>query len=766
MAQMIPDRLPGNSSRGEQRLFAALQRLPDDCLVYYEPVIAFRYPDFVVIVPDLGVLVIEVKGWLPGEILGGDRNELRIRERTGEQLCPHPVRRSREYMWVLHTECQKSSAAAQLLLHRDGEYRGRFVFPFTHFAVLSNIDARQLRGHPLGDLTAVFPAEQVVPRDVLLRWEGLTATELRAELARFFRPSWEFPRLTPAQVDAIRAVVHPEIVIAQKPGADTIAVLDLRQERQARSIGDGHRIVYGVAGSGKTVILQARARMLAELSMATEKREILVLCFNVSLAAALRAGLADLPNVRVQHFDGWAKRNGTVRQLIGDRMESDAELGDRLYEVLNGGGGDARRYDAVLVDESQDWDPSWFRCVVAALTEPEDGDLLIFGDRQQGIRKTNAVVWSQVGVRARGRTASMNLGLDVNYRNTREILSLAAVFAQDTPELDEDRFGSVLVDPSRAVRSNGFEPTLLRLHDRRAECQAVSQLVRMLLGQGEPIAGVDGPLRPGDIGILYPRVPIGDQQLMGEFLAELGTLAPVVWLKGQNRTRVGEPGVKVQTIHGAKGLQYPAVIVLWADLLPTGLPDSDPGEDAKLMYVALTRPQDYLFLTYSGTSGFLDQIRASGRGRWYPGEQTWFLPELSVPTTSLTPSLSTVSPNHAPTEQRTTNPEPVDTDSFGTDSLVEAILTLVGAFPGRFTRTVLSNVLTGNSRDAAAHFRNRSQFGSFPRMTRKAVTKVIDQLIGQGRVAKSGRRLSPVALGGPLPKPDQKSTGWPSEPPY
>ena len=39
MAQMIPDRLPSGSSRGEQRLFAVLERLPDDVLVYYEPVV-------------------------------------------------------------------------------------------------------------------------------------------------------------------------------------------------------------------------------------------------------------------------------------------------------------------------------------------------------------------------------------------------------------------------------------------------------------------------------------------------------------------------------------------------------------------------------------------------------------------------------------------------------------------------------------------------------------------------------------------------------
>jgi hypothetical protein len=81
MAQMIPDRLPSGSSKGEQRLFAILQRLPDVWIIYYEPVISDRYPDFVVIAPDLGIAVIEVKGWNPNDILGSDLQTVRVRDR-------------------------------------------------------------------------------------------------------------------------------------------------------------------------------------------------------------------------------------------------------------------------------------------------------------------------------------------------------------------------------------------------------------------------------------------------------------------------------------------------------------------------------------------------------------------------------------------------------------------------------------------------------------------------------------------------------------
>jgi hypothetical protein len=51
MAEMIPDRLPSRANAGEGRVFAALQRLPDNCIVYYEPVVGTRYPDFLVLIP-------------------------------------------------------------------------------------------------------------------------------------------------------------------------------------------------------------------------------------------------------------------------------------------------------------------------------------------------------------------------------------------------------------------------------------------------------------------------------------------------------------------------------------------------------------------------------------------------------------------------------------------------------------------------------------------------------------------------------------------
>lgn len=363
------------------------------------------------------------------------------------------------------------------------------------------------------------------------------------------------------------------------------------------------------------MLLISRARFL---SIESPQAQILVLCFNVALAAHLAATLQDCRNVQVHHFDGWAKRMGASRRGSQGRTEENHLFGERLKKHIRDGYGDARRFDAILIDEAQDFDGTWFECALEAMKDPNDGDLLIVGDRQQGIFGPRTVVWSRLGVNATGRTISAKFDLDKNYRNSREILELAARFAQDQADAsNEDGFGNVAVDPAKSLRSNGIRPMLVGAADRKAENRKVVEIVKKLSGSGPTDAKFPRRLQPNEIGILYPRLV--DRRVLDDLLLELQRVAPVVWLNdkdrtgGDSRTKVRESGIKLQTIHSAKGLQYPAVILIWADLLPK----ADEGkeriaEDAKLMYVALSRPEDYLFVTHTGSSEFVRVIETTG----------------------------------------------------------------------------------------------------------------------------------------------------------
>ena len=143
MAEMIPDTLPASSTAGEKRVFAALARLPNDCLVYYEPVVRRRYPDLIAILPDGGVLVIEVKDWRLAELGSVTPEAVTVTRRGAVSVVPLPRQQARGYMLRLMDECRRHPMA-RTLMQKEGRYAGGYAFPSANIAVLSNINRSQI----------------------------------------------------------------------------------------------------------------------------------------------------------------------------------------------------------------------------------------------------------------------------------------------------------------------------------------------------------------------------------------------------------------------------------------------------------------------------------------------------------------------------------------------------------------------------------------------------------------------------------------------
>ncbi len=661
MAEFIPERLPYKASRGEKRTFSILKKLPDDYLVYYEPNIDNRRPDFIVIAPDLGVIVIEVKGWHLDELLKVNDSEVVTLYNDRPKTELHPLSQARNYQWRLVRACEKNSRFATLL-HKNGPLKNRFIFPFGHFVILPNITENQLRNYKGHDLSVVFRPKNTMTRDLLVALENASPKEIAETLRTYFDPFWPIEPLSYEQIDVLRAIIHPEIILSyipsdpmlapnpvhdiiqnpvqptqaeaaieykpeeeyvfsyargvHEPKVEPLKVLDRRQENTARKIGDGHRIACGVAGSGKTVILVSRARWLHDIDA---EAKILLLCYNVSLSAYLKHLLKDYPRINIAHFDGWAKQNGIGRKWRNPstgKIEDDEKLGNRLLEHLSKGEGDYHRYDAVLIDEAQDFHATWFSCILLALKDPFDGDLLIVCDGNQGIRPVGTVSWKSLGIRAQGRTIHRTLNLDRNYRNTREILKLASHFTSQDTQFDEDSVGILPVDPYQAVR-NGPKPFLIKCLDHLDECRKACEFVKCLLTgkmpDGSPLNSIISnalrDLKPEEIGILYRKASEKDKELIGVLIDDLSKFAPVIWINknSSSRGRVMEEAIKIQTVDSAKGLQYRVVILLWPDNFIPYKSENNPLE-IRRFFVALTRAEDILIITHSVENEFVKKI--------------------------------------------------------------------------------------------------------------------------------------------------------------
>lgn len=159
--------------------------------------------------------------------------------------------------------------------------------------VLPNITRAQFEKAELG--LAIEP-HRVLCQDEM--GESVDAEDMQSYLWGMFPYAMRGVMSLP-QMDRVRWIMFPEVRV-QVTGelfddADEAAelpsimrVMDLQQEQLARSLGDGHRVIHGVAGSGKTMILGYRAEYLAQASTASSK-PILILCFNEPLGVKLHS---------------------------------------------------------------------------------------------------------------------------------------------------------------------------------------------------------------------------------------------------------------------------------------------------------------------------------------------------------------------------------------------------------------------------------------------------------------------------------------------
>lgn len=564
MAILIPEHLPDTATGVERKVFAALQTLPDDVWVYYEPVVRRRYPDFIVIVPSLGVIVIEVKGYPLPWVKDVGWHEIVYMQAAREQRQAHPSRQAREYMNRFMSECDEHPDGADL------KANGRLSFAVCHLSLMMGMKRDDLRQSPWAQF---FPSDTVLCRDEFDQ-EFSNADAIISCMRRAINPDIPIKPLTGRKIEVIRTVLHDIGTIPSKntkkpsdarnesplpSGSDnrSVASIDRDQEAFARSVGGGHRIIYGVPGSGKTIILLYRAKMMAEAG-----RSVLFVCYNVPFSRYVEAELADYPNVNVQTFGQWARTQGAPVNF------NDSEAyGQGLLDRIRVGGGEAGTYDCVLVDEGQDFFQSWFRSVVFALKEPANGDLMIAYDWSQNLYRSDLPVWSQLGINAVGRTKR----LKENYRNTKQIVSAAHTFSVPETDYDDDRPHSVPLHMDNCRRLGPW-PTFQRQSSLDAQIAWARDTVRKLLDGS--FEASTGPFRadPDEIKVLCRN---------NNLLQRIEAAFSGSGLQ-----------VTVSTIHGSKGLQARVVILVGAEQL------SAP-EDRALLYVGLTRPEDLLIASWS-----------------------------------------------------------------------------------------------------------------------------------------------------------------------
>ena len=598
MAFLIPENLRTRADvpPGTARLARVLQEaLEDSATVWYEPLFDPRghRPHLAVLVPDSGILVLEVFGAKAGTVKGVRGDRLLVSDADGgSRELEDPLGRARGFAATLET-----ALGAEARLGADER------LPVAAAGVFAYLGRDEAASKGLG---GAIDLDRCLFRDALET--GLVEpSRIRRRFLELLGGPLRDP-LSPVAERAHRAVIHPDTVIGRPTlpfpsatPAEELKVLDRAQEVLAKGLGEGHRVVRGVAGSGKTLVLSYRARLFAD---AFPGHRILVTCFNQSLAGMLKRQLP-MPNVDVKTIDHVIRDvHDAAHEPVPSYKETELEgRADAALALVDQPGTKLRMYDHVLVDEAQDFPTPALKLTVAMLREGSDS-LLVVADAAQNIYR-NKFTWKAAGINASGRTRV----LDLSYRNTVEILTYAHGFLMKggSVELDDGTGTSDegAVIPPRTNRRHGPPPTFLHMPSPQAEVVAITEKCRKL---------VEGGVSPGAIGVLYgAKNAVGfpwPQSLARRFV-DLGV--PFFWVTdpdqvGNKRLLGADPGkVVLSTIHSAKGFEFVHVFLC-------GYLDDKPEEtkvlNRRLIYVGMTRATNELVLTASGDHPYIADLEA------------------------------------------------------------------------------------------------------------------------------------------------------------
>jgi hypothetical protein len=595
---------------GERRVFELLDRELDEAWeIYLQPHLNGLRPDFVVLNPNVGIAVIEVKDWnldaMDYFVKSRDNgyHELCARKDGQEFAIPNPFDTIRKYKSeIFNIYCPRLPDRAGF-----GAITPIVIFPFAPRERVLELQAPFLKDKELQSRDDWFPVAGMedLTAEGLQHWMPLLNPEKR-------------PTMRPDHADDLRKwLVEPDFAKTQREPL----VMDSRQRMLADTrTQSGYRRIKGPAGSGKSVVLAARAARLA-----SEGKAVLVVSFNVTLWHYLRdlivRGLQDLVNrgesvpdpmryVTFTHFHEWCKdvcqdlrieRHGFLDRyaaimapIAAIQSIPDLDVKEKKHRINAISGpilndqiprlakeaakavSQFEQFDAVLVDEGQDFLPHWWT-TLREICRP-GGEMLLVADVTQDVygRARNWTEEAMSGAGFKGNWAELNLG----YRVPSDALRLASDFAMRyLPSESRD-----LAEP------NQISLELDRSTVRWIQCSEEEAIAKCTYAVHQIKFNVkDNGTSNTDIVFLCDTIDYG-QMVVAELETYTGYRHNIAHTYDHDKARegrlkmafwMGQPRIKATTFHSFKGWETRLLVVYIA---------SARGSQTRAgIYAALTR---------------------------------------------------------------------------------------------------------------------------------------------------------------------------------
>jgi hypothetical protein len=541
VAQMYPQPMhPNTRSRAERKLYVAFQsQLPDDFVVFHSVCWQVRNTrsgvqdgeaDFVVAHPDFGILVVEVKG-----------GRIRYEGHTGKwfsnrTVIKDPFEQGREGKYSLLRKLK------ELPYWRERRITIGYAAAFPDVSIRSDLrfdaprelilDASELTNLHTWVVQALRYLRGQTPEDLPLGKRGVE------QLISNLSPSWNFPLLLFEDLGV--EIAEERRQLAQLTEEQFILLDFLGRHRRVA--------ISGCAGSGKTTLAVEKGRRLAEQGF-----RVLLTCFNVNLADFLSNGGMLPRNLNVANFHKLAERLARKARLAHAGPRDNQYFDDVLPELMMEAIDRLRtQYDAIIVDEGQDFHDNWWVPLQYLLRDPDQGLFYIFFDDNQNLYRA-------------AQTIPLELApfpLTRNCRNTQCIHQMVMRFYRsDQIPLVQGPLGRPV-----EVHTYAYVGGLKRLLQR-----VVHRLV------------VEENVHSKDIVILTPK---------GREHSRMWRVGPIGDFRLTDRRSGGDGHLFCSTVHSFKGLESPVVILAEIE------PYADQDLDA-ILYVGCSRACHHLIVLAS-----------------------------------------------------------------------------------------------------------------------------------------------------------------------
>lgn len=532
------------SSEAELRLYEAFRaQLPDTFMVFHGVAWLGKRrsggrpsdgeTDFIIAHPSLGIIVLEVKGGLVGKDSRGDWYSIR---RDGQRVTiKNPFEQAKVNKYALIEKLKElpnwpgsiptiehAVAFPDGIIDQDGpglEGPSAIVLQMQHLSDVAGW-VRGCMNYWRGEGRAFYQLGE----------SGLEALKLL--LAR----SW---KLRPPRLGEQIAVESTQIEQYTKEQFALLRQLD----------GQARASIRGCAGSGKTMLAINKARQLA-----SEGFQVLLTCYNRRLAEQLRRSNSGRPRLKVYDFHGlcqlYADRTGFARKAEWnpERLDFFETLMPQALLEAAAEDNEGYRFDAIVVDEGQDFNSSWLDALELLLRDPRNGVFYVFYDDNQLLYERPMVFPVRTVSRA----------LTINCRNTQRIHQAVSRF-----------YRSDLFLQSRGPSGRNIEVALWPDEPDEQRTTLVSVLANLIHVEGISTSHV---------------VVLGPYQLDRP---PLSTIPPMSTFKLVPEAVYGEKEILCTSIRLFKGLESPVVVLI----MPDGIARLE-----EMMYVGLSRAQNHVIV--------------------------------------------------------------------------------------------------------------------------------------------------------------------------